>query len=349
MASINKRTGGKGARFQALVRRAGHATVCKTFGSLKQAQAWAAMVEGRIDAGSDGATRPLSFVIDAYRDSDAGARLGTYEESVLEWWEALIGTKRLLDLRQSDIYAARDSMTGVGGRALRPATQNRRVAILSAVLTWCVQRGWIDRNVCRIRKLAENNQCDRTVPRHELDRVLAACQRSKEPALYSFALVALCSGARAGELQRLKWRDVDLNAGIAVLAETKSKKPRRIPIQGAALEQLRQMQKREQPDGSRLVFVNRSGSAPFCYARSWREAVDTAGVTMRFHDLRHIAASNLASAGASTIQVMSVLGHASPGSTARYVHLSESDFAQLGKTMAAQAPGVHGNACQSQG
>ena len=50
---------------------------------------------------------------------------------------------------------------------------------------------------------------------------------------------------------------------------------------------------------------------------------------LRFHDLRHSAASYLAMGNASTLQIAEVLGHKSLQTTKRYAHLSVDSKAAL--------------------
>jgi integrase len=44
----------------------------------------------------------------------------------------------------------------------------------------------------------------------ERQRLLAACQASRNPYLYTIVVLALATGARRGELLTLRWPDVDL-------------------------------------------------------------------------------------------------------------------------------------------
>ena len=50
----------------------------------------------------------------------------------------------------------------------------------------------------------------------------------------------------------------------------------------------------------------------------------------RFHDLRLLAASHLAMAGATQRELMEVLGHRSPAMTKRYSHFFDEHIADLG-------------------
>lgn len=53
-----------------------------------------------------------------------------------------------------------------------------------------------------------------------------------------------------------------------------------------------------------------------------REAAGISDYVRPFHDLRHTAITNDAASGASPIAVMSKAGHASMGTTKRYLHLA---------------------------
>jgi site-specific recombinase XerD len=50
---------------------------------------------------------------------------------------------------------------------------------------------------------------------------------------------------------------------------------------------------------------------------------------LRFHDLRHTAASHLAMNGASTLEIAAILGHKTLAMVKRYCHISTSATAQI--------------------
>ena len=333
MASVRELRG----KFQAQVRLAGRPAVYRTFPSKRAAERWARDTEEQLRGGSESVTLTLEDAIDAYLATDAGERLSGYETEVLMWWSQRIGTKRLSELKRADFYAARDDMRAVGGGALRPGTKNRRVSLVAAVLTHAMRLDWITYNPARIPRLYEDNLVERPVTREELQALLASCRASPEPHLYPMVMVAICSGARAGELKRLVWRDVDLEVGVAGLLKTKSKRRRPIPIRGPALEELRRIRAElddETAPGTHC-FRHRNGTAPFDYAKSWRAARAAVGLgDLRFHDLRHLAASTLAEAGTSTRELMAFLGHSNPATTARYAHLVDRHIVQLGDVLA---------------
>jgi integrase len=56
--------------------------------------------------------------------------------------------------------------------------------------------------------------------------------------------------------------------------------------------------------------------------RHWLKATRKAGLTgLRFHDLRHTAATLAVTAGATTKELMERMGHASPSAALRYQHV----------------------------
>ena len=333
MASIVARAG----KFQAFVRRTGHQTICRTFASKRAAERWARDLEQQLQDGVDVSTRTLADAIDTYVTTESGERLNGYERGVLDWWASRLGKRRLQELKRADFYEARDAMRRVDGLALAPATKNRRISLVAAVLSHTMRLDWLTHNPARIGRLTENNLVERPVTQAEIEALLRACRSSNEPSLYPLVLTAICSGARAGELQRLVWRDVDLEAGVAGLLKTKSGRRRPIPIRGPALEELRRMRGSidDEIAAARAVFVHADETAPFDYARAWRAARAAAGLhDLRFHDLRHLAASTLAESGVSTRELMAFLGHSNPATTARYAHLVDRHIVQLGDVLA---------------
>lgn len=326
MAWIHERAG----RWQAVVRRRGRPTRCRSFDSEDDAKQWADRLERRLVR--SGVT--LAEAIDAY-SSDPDRNLSSYASGVLAWWRQALGHRALGTLRRSDFVATRDKLRKLPGREglLARATVNWRVSAIAAVLTYAMARDWITSNPARIPKLAENNGRERLLNDEERARLLAVCRTSSEPALVGFVLTAMLSGARAGELQRLTWGDVDLERGVARLLKTKSGKRRPIPIRGPALELLR-----IQGDGKDVaahVFCHADGRAPFAYRHAWERARRAAGLCdVRFHDLRHLAASHLAMAGASQRELQEILGHASSAMTTRYSHLLDSHLGDLGDRLA---------------
>ena len=138
------------------------------------------------------------------------------------------------------------------------------------------------------------------------------------------------TGLRRSELQALRWHDVDLIENVIRVGDSKTDDGvRSIAIPPALSEQLWQWRRVSNYRGDdERAFSNQKTGGVYReehFAESFTEARHTAGITdyvRPFHDLRHTAITNDAASGASPIAVMSKAGHASMGTTKRYLHLA---------------------------
>jgi integrase len=179
--------------------------------------------------------------------------------------------------------------------------------------------------------------------------LLEAVKGDKLEALYADALAC---GLRMGEVLGLSWQSVDLEHGRLAVSqalqrqkgrglvqvETKSDRSRRtisLPsplVAKLRAHRLRQLQERLCA-GARwrecgLVFTSCVGTAlePRNLFRSFKVTLRRAGLPdIRFHDLRHSAASLMLAQGVAIRVVMEVLGHSSICLTAdTYSHVMPS-------------------------
>ena len=342
MATIRKRNG----RYAVAIRKAGHPPLYKSFGTKRDAEIWARKYETAIDEGEvfDDPKHTLAEGIDRYT-GDTDRTLSQYRRTILNWWRdeatnhngVTLGKRRLANLRRSDFIEARDQLRQLGsqhGALIKPATVNRRMAAISAVLTEAQQWDWIKENVARIKRLSGEVERDRLLSPVEQKRLLKASKSSDEPVMYAFVVCAMSSGARAGELIGLRWKDVDLDNGLARLLNTKNGTHRAAPMRGRALEVLQDIKSSGTVvdlHGDDFVFKNKTGHVPFYYRTAWLEIRDKARLKdFRFHDLRHLAASHLAMSGASQSELMQVMGHKSAATSKRYSHFFDKHIADLG-------------------
>lgn len=273
----------------------------------------------------------------AGRDTTRSQRLGA--------WLAMVGDFTLEQVDSDLIHAGRAELASApalvfmgldhaGAKIFKTkgkaqpkstATLNRYIVALAAVFTWAIEqrltpKGWV--HPCRgIKRLAESDGRVRFLDEGERARLFAACQASKYPRLYPLTLMAMLTGARKGELLALRWRDLDLHAGIASLGKTKNGDRRTLVLLAQLVELLRPLQQ----DGDRYVFgsVRSRYQAPASVDSAWRDAIARAKVRdFRFHDLRHCCASYLAQAGTPLNVIAEVLGHRKLDMTRRYAHLT---------------------------
>lgn len=336
MATIRKR----GKTWRAEVRIKGQEPQSKSFTSKGDAKLWADETESAMRRGKrlSGSRHTLHWLIGEYKK---GRELVRYQKAVLQWWDDRLGETKISDLHRDDFTTARRALQALprkkGAGTLAPATVNRRMAAISAVLSYGMveHSKVVETNPAQVKGLTEDNKRDplKATTQEERDRLLAASRAHADPTLYAFVRTAMATGARAGELQKLRWGDVDLEGGLVRFHDTKNGDNRVAPLAGEALEILKARSKVRRIEHD-LVFYNRHSGGVYNYRPHWMEAKAAAGVSnFRFHDWRHVAASELANAGVSLMQIGAMLGHRSAQMTLRYSHYSTEAIQGLGKKL----------------
>src|SRR5262245_41574079 len=138
------------------------------------------------------------------------------------------------------------------------------------------------------------------------------------PSLRLYIVAALQTGARRGELMNLRWGDVDFRALTVAFRQTKNGAARTVPMTDTLRETLCKLPRPLDPDAH--VFPERD---PKVLSRSFARLAKRLGIkNIRFHDLRHDAASTLTMAAVPQRTIMAILGHRDPRMTMRYQHLT---------------------------
>lgn len=172
-----------------------------------------------------------------------------------------------------------------------------------------------------------------TLPPEQARSLLAAAAGNRLEALY---VLALTTGLRQGELLALKWKNIDFDgsalevrgtlqrvkAGLVVAEPKTAKSRRRVDLSLAGLAALRQHKVCQAEERLRLgsawqdndfVFTDEEGApieATKFLRTSFAPLLKAAGLpAMRFHDLRHTAASLLMGRGIHAKVVSEMLGH----------------------------------------
>ncbi len=161
---------------------------------------------------------------DAAEDWLAAARAGiartrsgdNYKPSALRSYEEALRTKALpelgsLRLSSVDRVAVQDFVDRLVAHGLAPSTVRNSILPLRAIFRRAVARSEVVQNPTLGLSLpAVRGRRDR-VARPEEARALIAAAPEGDRALWATALYA---GLRRGELQALRWADVDLDAGL---------------------------------------------------------------------------------------------------------------------------------------
>ncbi len=241
-----------------------------------------------------------------------------------------LGTLPLQSLSPQRIQALLNSKTADG---FSPRSVAYIRAVLRIALNQALAWNLIARNPAPLVKPPKAKKHTMTVftPEHAR-QFLDAVRGDRLEALYT---VALALGLRRGEALGLQWRDIDIDAGTLTIAhqlqrvggtltltEPKSYESRRTLILPAvALDALRQHRIRQLEEqlalggawrGSGFVFTSTIGTPldERNVSRMFKRLLTSAGLPdMRFHDLRHSAASLLLAQGVSAKMVQELLGH----------------------------------------
>lgn len=155
-----------------------------------------------------------------------------------------------------------------------------------------------------------------------LERAVKKNRHAKRDAL---ALrMAYRHGLRASEVSGVEWHDIDLDKGTILVRRSKRGIDRTHPLQGETIRALRVV-KREQPAGSRFVFLSERGGpwAAVSFSRMIERLGDAAlpGRGVHAHQLRHSCGHHLAAKGKNTRLIQDYLGHAAITSTQIYTQL----------------------------
>jgi integrase len=178
-----------------------------------------------------------------------------------------------------------------------------------------------------VSSFSENPAKNRFLSKDEQKNLLAAARDSHWDKLYLLVLFALTTGARRGELMKLTWSDLDLTNKVARLETTKNSEPRLLPLLRPVIEEL--MRFRE--NNNHLVFPSTvDPHSPFDFKKAWQKALKESGLRgLRFHDLRHTAASNMVAASRTLFETGTLLGHKQSSTTMRYAHLAHHHTSKM--------------------
>ena len=328
MATIQKVKRRSDYAYRVLIRQAGMKSVTKTFNTKRLANKFVNSIEGdrnKLLAYTQSKSRTLlSLVIDKYLSNEyKGTRPNEYKQK-LNFWIDAIGNQPIIDITNTDIIEALGTLPG----HFKNATINRYIAAISVVFSYaCREYGLQVNPIRKIPSLPENNERTRFLSEAERTRLFSSCRASHWDKLYLIVLLAITTGARKGELTKLKWNDIDFERRTAYVSTTKNGQPKVMPLTNEVVKELNRF-KDQEPE---LIFNSEiKTDKPYEFRKLWLKALDKAEIdNFRFHDLRHTCASYLAMNGCSLLEIADVLGHKQISMTARYSHLCVSHKQKL--------------------
>jgi len=246
----------------------------------------------------------------------------SFKRHAVRYLREAFGDMRLKEISYLDLETYRNKRKATplaSGKLRTDATVNREMSALKHMLNKAVEWGMLE--VSPFRKgsrlsFRENNQRHRYLMEADIEKLLNSCSAHLLPIVE----IALHTGMRKGEILGLKWDQV--RDGFIYLWETKSGKSRQIPLDGRAVQVLKELQIRNKWK-SPFVFLGPDGERLKDVKKGFAGACRRAGIEdFRFHDLRHTFASHLVMKGANLKAVQRLLGHSDSKMTDRYSHLS---------------------------
>ncbi len=200
------------------------------------------------------------------------------------------------------------------------ATINKEICCLSSILS---EYGVWEQLRRDVKALDENEDAGRALSRHEETRLLECASnigrhQGNWTPLYTVTVLGLNTGMRHKEIRTLRWKNLDLTNRILRVGESKTEagKGRPIPLTQPAWAVLDMWSSRfpdRKPD--HFVFpASENGrinpDRPIANWRTaWRRACSEANLYgLRFHDVRHTAATKLLEQGTPYAVVAHILG-----------------------------------------
>lgn len=208
-----------------------------------------------------------------------------------------------------------DRFKGSFTDTLAPATVNRHLALLRSVYYLGIRNRKVEHNPMRgVKLFQENNARVRYVTEEEEFRLFQTLPKR----YHALVEVGLLTGLRASNLLGLRWRDVDLEAKVYTVPQSKSGDALRLPMHSLVKEILKGL-----PRNGAYVFAKADGEPPWDFTHTFAAAVKRAGIQdLHLHDLRHTWASRMAMAGVDLLTIKELGGWKTLSMVTRYAHLS---------------------------
>ena len=323
VTGLRLRVGATGKKTWTLRKRVGVKTLNRKLGtypamSLAKARAAAlAMIEAlEAEGNTDALDRTFKAAAEHWIENKAKRKNKGWQKQkrqlelhVYPAWEE----RKLRSIKRADV---RDLIEGLEGEVL----PNRILALVKTIFRYSLSRDWIEASPAEaMEKPAEETERDRTLDMGEVARVWNAAELLGYP-YGPFVRLLLLTGQRRGEVAKMKWADVDLDAAAWAFdaEDAKAKRGQLVPLSPIAKSIVESL-----PRFGPYVFST-TGETPisgFAKAKkrldSYLEGQGDPIDDWRFHDLRRTAATHMVRLGVTEHLVGRVLNHKVQGVTGK--------------------------------
>jgi len=151
----------------------------------------------------------------------------------------------------------------------------------------------------------------------EIDRLIAACGKK----IATYLQLLKDTGARCGEISRLKWTPIDFQQRVVRISAEKGSGFRILPISPKSIEMLKNL-----PKNKERIFADAEHMRANFFLQRRRTAKklgDPRLLEIHFHTLRHWKATTEQHKTKDPWLVKEILGHKSIQSTEVYIHIEK--------------------------
>lgn len=275
-----------------------------------------------------------------------GVRSFASIQSALKNLARYFGKRRVGEISTESLFDYRQRRKRQG---VKITTINRELEAMRRMMRYALSKGWIVRDIFFGAKVIVNSAetvRTRILSEGEQDRLLAACEGERDvtyqrlrygktetitarlkadnPHLKAIILLAVDAGMRRGEILKLTWEEIDLEAGIVTVkaSNTKTEKMRLVPLTDRVKAELRRIR----------TFAREGERRPFPFVdfkNSWQTAKRIAGIDdLRFHDLRASAITRWQTDGVPLAIASKIAGHSDTQTTAKYYTSADIEIVQ---------------------
>lgn len=219
-----------------------------------------------------------------------------------------------------------------------PYAANRTLSFVKTFFRWAVGEGYLqgDPTSGMQKPFKGESARERVLSADEIKVLWKQFEELKYPFDSALKLLLL-TGQRRDEVGSVRWQDLDLSKGLWLLPRdfTKNKLPHQVPLQGMALDIIKDIPKQAFKDEatnrtkpSEYVFTT-TGKTPISGWSKIKDRIEEASIDnktkvkdkikdWRIHDLRRTVSSNLGDLGYHDGDIGMLLNHQSRGVTAVY-------------------------------